>query len=133
MSLKKKLDPIDPSFVELIPASGSRRRGGGPVGEAWIVKAHGKRAGTAYINIVEDLFRGKHASFHIFLNKTNQGRKIGRRAYQLACTYSQYSTIYAHMRKSNIASYKAAIYAGFVDATLPGEKQLVLAWSRHSI
>jgi hypothetical protein len=36
------------------------------------------------------------------------------------------------MRKSNIASYKAAIYAGFSNVTFPEEKQLVLAWARQS-
>lgn len=132
MPSKSKLDPIDPIDIELTRSSGTKLRGGMQGGEAWIVKVKGKRVGSAFINITEDPFRGKHASFHIFLNKPSQGRMIGRVAYRLACECSQYDTIYVHMRKSNVASQKAALYAGFVDATLPEESQLVLVWNRQS-
>ena len=132
MCSKSKLDSATPSSIKLISTRGSKQRGGMLGGEAWLVTVEGKRVGTAYINIVEDSFRGKHASFHIFLNKPNQGRKIGRVVYELVCSYSQHDIIYAHMRKSNIASHKAAVYAGFVNATFPEETQLVLVWLRQS-
>lgn len=51
-------------------------------------------------------------------------------AYQAACLASQYDEIYAHMRKSNTASKKAALYAGFEDATTSEDSQLVMRWSR---
>ncbi|WP_198920005.1 GNAT family N-acetyltransferase [Pseudomonas chlororaphis] len=89
-----------------------------------------KRAGTIFINLIEDEQRGKHASLQIFLNRTSQGRKIGRAAYQAACFASQYNEIYAHMRKSNTASKKAALYAGFEDATTSADTQLVMRWNR---
>lgn len=132
MPSKSKLDPVDPIDIELTRSRGSKLRGGMLGGEAWIVKVKGKRVGSAFINIAEDQYRGKHASFHIFLNKPSQGRMIGRVAYKLACENSQYDIIYAHMRKSNVASQKAALYAGFVDVTSPSESQLVLVWNRQA-
>jgi hypothetical protein len=46
--------------------------------------------------------------------------------YRIACENSQYDVVYAHMRKSNIASRRAAEEAGFVDATPPGHQQRIL-------
>lgn len=34
--------------------------------------------------------------------------------------------IYAHMRKSNVASRRAAEEAGFIDVTPPGHVQLIM-------
>lgn len=125
--------PISKDDVELVRVAGSRQRGGGVNGDAWIIMAQGKRAGTAYINMLEDEVRGPHASFHIFLNRPSQGRHIGRAAYRLGCEAAvRHSEIYAHMRKSNTASRLAAIHAGFVDATAPTDTQLVLRWSRSA-
>ncbi|MNM31875.1 hypothetical protein D3C81_424600 [compost metagenome] len=127
---KSKLGPVPFEKLEFVRAPGSRERGGGPGGEAWIISAEGKRAGLAYINLVEDAARGRHASFHVFLNRPSQGRQIGRAAYQHCCLNSQYDVIYAHMRKSNVASRKAAEHAGFAEATVAGDTQLVLVWHR---
>lgn len=127
---KSNLGPVGADAIELVKTPGSRERGGGPGGEAWIILASGKRAGTAYINIVDDPIRGLHASFHVFLNRPSQGRQIGRIAYLHCCALSQYDVVYAHMRKSNTASRKAAEHAGFVDATGPDDSQLVLVWRR---
>ncbi|RZO10665.1 hypothetical protein EKG40_03600 [Pseudomonas moorei] len=129
---KSKLGPVAADAIELITTPGSRERGGGPGGEAWIILADGKRAGSAYINMVDDPIRGHHPSFHVFLNRPSQGRQIGRMAYQRCCALSQYDVVYAHMRKSNTASRKAAEHAGFVDATAPEDSQLVLVWRRPS-
>ena len=128
---KSKLGPVSPDSIELIATPGSRERGGGPGGEAWIILANGKRAGTAYINLVDDPIRGQHPSFHVFLNRPSQGRQIGRIAYQRCCVLSQYDVVYAHMRKSNTASRKSAEHAGFIDATAPDDTQLVLVWRRQ--
>lgn len=130
---KSRLGPVAPTDVELVRSVGSRKRGGGPGGEAWIVMAEGKRAGTAYINVVSDDIRGVHASFHIFLNRPSQGRLIGRIAYRLCCEASSHGVIYAHMRKSNIASRAAAMHARFTDATAADDSQLVLVWRRDQV
>ncbi|HDS1738291.1 TPA: GNAT family N-acetyltransferase [Pseudomonas putida] len=130
---KSKLGPVPFDKVEFTRTPGGRERGGGPGGEAWIISVDGKRAGVAYINLAVDAIRGQHASFHVFLNRPSQGRQIGRAAYQHCCQNSQYDVIYAHMRKSNLASRKAAEHAGFVEDTVPGDTQLVLAWRRDAV
>jgi len=127
---KSKLGPIAREHVHFVRTPGTRDHGGGPGGEAWIILAEGKRAGTAYINMVEDPQRGLHASFHVFLNRPSQGRQIGRTAYELCCQESQHDIIFAHMRKSNIASRKAAEHAGFVNASAPDDAQLVMVWRK---
>lgn len=127
---KSKLGPVSWEQLGFVRKPGSRERGGGPGGEAWVIFAEGRRAGMAYINIVDDALRGRHASFHVFLNRPSQGRQIGRATYQYCCRNSQYDVIYAHMRKSNLASRRAAEYAGFAEATLAGDSQLVLVWHR---
>lgn len=128
---KSKLGSVPFEKLEFVRTPGSRERGGGPGGEAWIISAEGKRAGIAYINLVEDAVRGRHASFHVFLNRPSQGRQVGRASYKYCCLNSQYDVIYAHMRKSNLASRKAAEHAGFEEATVVGDTQLVLVWHRE--
>jgi len=128
---KSKLGLVTADAIELVSTLGSRERGGGPGGEAWIILANGKRAGTAYINMVNDPIRGLHPSFHVFLNRPSQGRQIGRIAYQRCCMISKHDVVYAHMRKSNNASRKAAEHAGFVEATVLEDSQLVLVWRRQ--
>lgn len=120
------LGPIDPGRVQLILSRGTPKRGGGPGGEAWAIEADGKRAGTVFINLIDEPPLGKHASLQIFLNRESQGRQIGRLAYRGACEESQYDVIYAHMRKSNVASRRAAEEAGFADVTPVGHSQLIM-------
>lgn len=129
---KSKLGPLSPEKLEFTRTPGSRERGGGPGGEAWLISVEGKRAGIAYINMLKDEVRGRHASFHVFLNRPSQGRQIGRAAYQYCCQNSQYDVVYAHMRKSNLASRKAAEHAGFIEASAKGDSQLVLVWYRDA-
>lgn len=127
---KSKLGPVNADEVELVRITGTKKKGGGPGGEAWIIMVGGKKAGNAYINMLYDVVRGCHPSFHIFLNRPSQGRQIGRIVYNRCCVISQYGIIYAHMRKSNIASRKAAEYAGFINATLSSDMQFVMAWHK---
>jgi len=129
---KSSLGSVSPDSVELLKTAGTRSKGGGSGGEAWIVLADGKRAGTAYINLIDDPVRGRHPSFHIFLNRHSQGREIGRIVYKRCCLLSQYDAIYAHMRKSNTASRKAAEHAGFTNATSSEDTQLVMVWYRQA-
>ncbi|MEZ5959783.1 MAG: GNAT family protein [Hyphomonadaceae bacterium] len=109
---------------------GTPGRGGGAGGEAWRIEVAGKRAGVIFINLIDQAPIGRHASIQIYLNAASQGRHIGRTAYRKACEASQYDAIYAHMRKSNTASRRAAEEAGFSDATPPGEAQCVMLWRR---
>ncbi|MCC2606577.1 hypothetical protein [Planctobacterium marinum] len=127
---KSNLGPVSTDNVELIGTAGTRNKGGGSGGEAWLVMVDGKRAGKAYINMLDDPIRGLHPSFHVFLNRPSQGRHIGRIVYKSCCSRSKYDVIYAHMRKSNIASRKAAEYAGFVDVTSQEDMQLVMVWRK---
>ena len=110
---------------------GTPKRGGGAGGEAWTIEAGGERAGTVFINIIDEPPLGRHASLQIFLNRESQGRQIGRLAYRAACHASQYDLIYAHMRKSNIASRRAAEEAGFENVTPAGHSQLILKHVRE--
>jgi RimJ/RimL family protein N-acetyltransferase len=112
--------------IELVRTKGTRDRGGGPGGEAWRIDADGKRAGVIFINRIDEPPIGPHASIQIYLNVPHQGRKIGRVAYRKASDASAYDTIYAHMRKSNVASRRAAEKAGFKDVTPPNESQLLM-------
>jgi len=121
---------VDPHAVTLLRTKGGAKTGGGPGGEAWQITVEGKSAGRVFINKIDEPPFGPHASIQIFLNVDSQGRGIGRLGYRRACETSAYDTIYAHMRKSNIASGRAAEAAGFVDATPAGAAQKVMVWRR---
>jgi hypothetical protein len=118
--------PVLPEHVKLVRTKGTPGRGGGSGGEAWRIEANGERAGVIFINVIDEPPFGKHASIQIYLNRPNQGRKIGRIAYRKACDASIHSIIYAHMRKSNIASRRAAEEAGFADVTPTQHPQLIM-------
>ncbi|HEX3651876.1 MAG TPA: GNAT family N-acetyltransferase [Rhizomicrobium sp.] len=123
-------EPVPAEQIELIPIKGTEGKGGGPGGERWNIQAAGARAGVVYINVIDEAPIGRHASLQIYLNEASQGRRIGRIAYRKAAEASQHNEIYAHMRKSNIASRRAAEEAGFKDVTPPSVSQLILKWSR---
>lgn len=98
----------------------------------WHIFAGTSRAGAVSTNIIDEPPLGRHASISIQLNKTHQGKGIGRIAYGLACRASGFPTVYAHMRKSNLASRKAAEHAGFVVVhDYPG-RQLLMRWDRSA-
>jgi hypothetical protein len=124
------LSNVAPEIVQLRRSKGTPGRGGGPGGEAWKIEADGERAGVVFINYIDEPPIGQHASIQIFLNKTNQGRGIGRIGYRKACEASVYDTVYAHMRKSNLASRRAAEAAGFREVTSTGSPQLIMVRSR---
>jgi RimJ/RimL family protein N-acetyltransferase len=128
----KILDPVEPDQVALITTKGTRDRGGGSGAEAWRIEVEGKRAGIVFINKIDEPPIGSHASIQIYLNKPSQGRRIGRVAYRKACEASRYDLIYAHMRKSNHASRRAAEEAGFTEDPRPGHPQLLMVWRRRS-
>ena len=128
---KPNLEKVSPADVKLVPAKGTPGKGGGPGGHSWVITAGGERAGVIYINLIDEPPVGKHASIQIFLNQKSQGRGVGRVAYRLASEASQYDRVYAHMRKANVASRRAAEEAGYVDMSPPGFTQLIMKWERE--
>ncbi|MFN0024383.1 MAG: GNAT family N-acetyltransferase [Parvularculaceae bacterium] len=123
--------PATPSEVRLVARTRPRKdRGGGPGGFAWEIYVGDEIAGEVFINRVDEGAHKGEAFIEIYLNRENQGRKIGRTAYRLAAEQSSYDTVHAVMRKSNNASWRAAEEAGFVDATPPGGKQKAMLWRR---
>jgi hypothetical protein len=119
---------IDPATVRLERGRGSKGRGGDPGGEYWHIYASSTRAGHIYINFIVDELVGEHASIQIQINAAQQGRGIGKVAYQLAVNESSYNLIYAHMRKSNSFSRKAAEAAGFELMGNLVAPQLLMVW-----
>lgn len=62
-----------------------------------------------------------------------RGGQIGRIAYQYCCELSRHDVVYAHMRKSNTASRKAAEHAGFVDTTTPEDSHWYWFGNRQAL
>lgn len=108
-----------------------KNRGGGAGGFAWEIKIDDEIAGEVFINRVNEGPHKGQAFIEIYLNRENQGRKIGRVAYRLAAEKSGYDEVHAVMRKSNKASWRAAEEAGFVDATPPSAMQKAMIWRRE--
>jgi hypothetical protein len=119
-------EPVPSGDVSLRKGKGSRGRGAGQGGEYWHIEVGGQRVGSVYINVIDEQPLGEHASLQIQISKPWQGRGVGRTAYALAATASRHRTIYLHMRRSNIASARAAQHAGFREVALPGLRQCVM-------
>ena len=122
--------PVSPDQVRLEEGKGSRGRGGGPGGHYWHIYVGDTRVGNVYVNVIDEPPVGKHASIQIQINKAQQGRGIGKVAYRLASEESGHDTVYAHMRKSNIASRKAAAAAGYEVVDDDRVRQLLMRWRR---
>lgn len=119
-----------PNKVSLIRGKGSKKAGGGNGGFYWAINYDMKRVGKVFINLTDTEHLGVHSSIQIYLNKSSQGKHIGRCAYQKACMESSYDTIYAHISKKNKASCKAALAAGFTHVNMPQITQLLMKWER---
>lgn len=119
------MPPKPTASVELRPGRGDAKA---RVEKYWHVYADGHRAGRVFIKLADEPPFGRHHSIQIFLNQAARGRGIGSIAYGLACQASGYREIYAHMRKSNLASRRAAEKAGFGPVDSPGGRQLSLVW-----
>ena len=136
--MKNKKPQVFKTDIKLIPSRGTKDRGGGKDGESWRIEYKDrssnqisfKKAGQVFINLIENSDIGKHASIQIHLNLQSQGRGIGTIALKLACEQSQYDTIYAHIRKSNIASIRASEKAGFKDKTTSKDRQKIMVWTK---
>src|SRR6185437_15833920 len=126
-----KREPVDPNEVQLVRGKGTEKSGGGSGGHYWHIEIGNKRVGNIFINIIECELYGEHPSVLIHLNKDQRGKQIGRVAYRLACEESGYDKVYAHMRKSNLASRRAAEEAGF-KALDDKRIQLTMLWERRA-
>ncbi len=126
------LQEIQSEHVRLQGGQGTKGRGAGPGGSYWHIFAGDERVGHVYINVIDEPPFGTHPSIQIFLNKNQRGRRIGRVAYRMACEASGYDEVVAHMRKSNLASRRAAEEAGFVVVEDQGIPQLAMVWRRQS-
>lgn len=123
-------EKISVSAVHLLEGKGSKGKGGDKGGFYWHIHIENARAGFVFINWINEMPFGEHASIQIKINARFQNRGIGRIAYRLACEASGYDTIFAHMRKSNIASRKAAEAAGFQIISNREVSQLAMVWNR---
>lgn len=123
---------MEKQSIHLVNGKGSKTRGGGVGGRYWHVFAEGKRVGSVFINLLRGP-RGVRPSMQIFLAEKARGRGYGRAAYRMACEESGFPEIYIEMRKSNVASRRAATAAGFeVDPTVKGH-QLAMVWRRRGV
>lgn len=127
------LPTVKAEDVRLEKGKGTKLRGSGPGGSYWHILVGEERVGRIYINIIDQQPFGTHPSIQIFLNKDQRGRNIGRVAYRLACEASGCDKVFAHMRKSNIASKRAAEEAGFSVVEHDSVPQLAMVWVRKSI
>lgn len=116
--------------VELVRGKISQSKKEPPDSYFWKIFFRTKSAGKVSIDLMDELTLGRHASIQIFLNKTAQGKHIGRIAYERACRLSHYDVVYASMRRNNIASYRSAQAAGFREVKNKAFKQCVMKWTR---
>jgi RimJ/RimL family protein N-acetyltransferase len=130
IKLHIKREPVAPEDIHLIEGKGSSKHGGSTGGHYWHIYVGDKRVGNIFINLISDTFYGQHPSLQIFLNQADRGKQIGRTAYRLACEQSSYDVVYAHMRKSNTASRRAAEEAGFTAVENKGISQHTMVWRR---
>jgi RimJ/RimL family protein N-acetyltransferase len=131
-SSPSKHEPVDPKIVKLVKGGGSHNRGDGPGGHYWHIQVADKRVGYVFINIITDDFFGTHPSIQIHINQLERGKQIGRVAYLLGCEQSGHEKVYAHMRKNNAASRRAAEEAGFKIIIKEHMPQLTMIWQNHA-
>jgi hypothetical protein len=126
----KKCEKAQPSMVRLEAGKGASGRGGGSGGHYWHIHLDVVRVGYVYINVISEPPFGKHASIQIHINETHRGRGIGRVAYKLACENGIHDEVIATMRKSNLASQRAAAEAGFSVIENVKYSQMAMRWTR---
>jgi hypothetical protein len=116
--------------IEFVRGKLSRCKKEPPDKYFWNIFFRKERAGKVWIDLMDFPPLGRQASIQIFLNKKNQGKHIGRIAYERACRLSHYDVVYASMRKNNIASYRSAQAAGFREVKNTAFRQRVMKWWR---
>jgi predicted acetyltransferase len=103
-----------------------------PKEKYWHIHAGKLRAGHIAIKESHSDELGDHYSVDIHINQRMRGKGIGKAAYKQASIKSGYPVIYAHMRKSNVASQKAAEAAGYKVIEVPGDNQLTMKWEAEA-
>lgn len=126
-TLKKINEQVNYDSIKLIEGKVKKSNSSGH-DFYWHIYANAVRAGQVYIDFVENPVLGRHAAINIFLNQKSQSKGIGRIGYEQACKKSNLDTVYAHMRKNNLASKKAAKAAGFTEITDERFNQVVMIW-----
>lgn len=121
---------INAQDVALREGKGSAGAGGDPGGSYWHILLEDARVGRVFINLIDEAPQGLHPSIQIFVNKDQQGRGIGSAVYRKACEASGHDVVYAHMRRSNLPSRRAAEIAGFEVVDDPDDRQLTMVWRR---
>ncbi len=99
-----------------------------PKEKYWHIYAGKIRAGHISIKESRSEDLGAHYSVDIHINQRHRGKGVGRVALAQASIKSGCPVIYAHMRKSNLASQKAAKAAGYTVFPLENDKQLTMKW-----
>ncbi len=94
----------------------------------WFILFHGKKVGKVDIYEAYDNILGNHFAINIHINQSARGKHIGRFALLKACQESQLPVVFAHIRKSNIGSIKAALAAGF--KPVKSSRPLTLVWMK---
>jgi len=130
--VRPSTEKVEPESVRLVRGRGTAARGGGAGGAYWHIYVGEQRAGFVFINVIDLAPFGAHASINIQVNRAWQGRGIGSIAYRSACSSSEHDVVLAHMRKSNVASRRAALRAGFAEVEGDAGSQLTMCWSRAS-
>jgi|SRR6185437_14293390 len=98
--------------------------------EGWRIKLEGTVCGhVKFIPRVDEIFK-RHVTVDIQIPKPQQGRHIGRYALQKAVVASGCSLFVAHLRKSNIASKKVLLAAGFKEVVFPLGNQLCMSFKK---
>lgn len=97
----------------------------------WHIYHNQKRVGRVYMSQHPLTMQKSDGAFiTIELNQRERGKGIGTIVFAKASELSPYDTVYAEMRKGNIASKIAATRAGFlIDKSYIGS-QMRLVWQR---
>jgi len=103
-----------------------------PYEQFWHVYSGGYRAGRVVIKDANHPTLGVHRSIDVHINAAARGQGIGTIVFRFAAELSGADQVYAHARRSNIASRSAARRAGYRDIIRPKSAQSTMLWERES-
>lgn len=117
--------------ISLKEGASSLRRGS--TTHYWHIFYNEVRVGRVYINWRSKLKQVGAAFITVELNQGKRGKGIGTIVFAMASELSFYDTVYAEMRKGNIASKTAATKAGFLPDKDYTGAQMQLVWKRNNV
>jgi hypothetical protein len=98
--------------------------------EGWRILLNDAPCGfIKFIPKVDDLFK-QHVTINMSVRKAEQGKHIGRIALKKAIESSQHLLFVAHLRKSNIPSFKVLCAVGFQTVLYPNSRQLCMIFKK---